>query len=1363
MGISKKIIESNDQPQGGRGIVGVGGSRGLDGESALNENRVITPFPPIEPGDVDQTWQEIDADLSVRYLTDPQYLLSAYGGSSAAYSLRSLSKSEDPVVRLRRGGDSTESDFTAAEIVAGTAGSEMLSNGDFATDTIWNKGANWTITGGQAVSDGTANFGGISQNGVISDQAGVYYLITFDVVACSNFNGAGTVIDSSSIQSFNGSWQISSTGTYSAIFKTTGTNSNFSFYTETGTTLTIDNVSCKPYTLSAAELWVANDKSKMHRQSADSGYVTTWYDQSGSGNDATQAVSASQPLLIRAGVTNTVGGKVALDFDGSNDDLSVGSTALSTARQDSFLVMRTTDTDHVMLSQSPTTAGFGWTASDGSASTLITSDFGTPTLYTNGTEPAQATRDDIHTALSTGSQVLASTIGADTSAWSDTLIAGFASGVFRFSGEVQEFIIYPSDQSHNRLGIEANINAYYSIYEDEVLDLYGGAFAAYSVDLIRNSYRGPVIEARRVVDDATRDFTARQIENGTLQSWVQDGGQNATISKFYDQTGNGRHATAYLSDQSYEPFIAENGQVYRDINGRIAAHYTDYRGMVYAAASASDWDLLFGSSKFSCFATLADTAALSNFPGGYYSEASTPNDIRYTIYWPKDTLSNDQKQNALEMADTYKGIPADGKDLFHAWDALETSPYLDFTGVTNFQLTYYTTGVVSLDERLDFSSATTVTEMFRGCESLTETPRYSFTNCTDFTNTWEGCTSLTSFPWMDFRSGTNFSSAWKDCTCLTDFEGRCFADSFATNLTDAFTNTNLSQDAIDSILSGIDSAGQSGGTFDQSGGSAPSAVGEAAIDRLIERGWAVIVTGGYHPILKHATAGYSLRDLDPAKAGQSVVRLRRAADGAESDFTAAELVGSSVGSQVIINPEFDSATGWSATGGWSITGGQAVNSGANGNLQQGSKITVGVTYIATIEISACSNFADASIRFGAASSYPLSGLGITSTGTHQIAFEATSTFFLLQAFNSATMTVDFMGCEEYTPTGAEAWVIDGVSNTTQLFAYATTWYDQSASNEQVFPNPAISAADWSYTIGAFDYSINDGRVSMWNVTGYSQINIVYPSLTGIESGKTYRVEFDYENCTNANGFALAFQLDGNVFTIAPSTGSGTASKDIVAAVSGDVNGWLQTLGGVAYANGGIDITGVRVTDIGNPATQSASTAQPLLIRTGVTETDNTKAAMVFDGVDDELSSSYTGDATATFAIVANRGSGNNRMFAHGGSLTNNGIYRTFPNSALLINNGGTVLTNASGGTTGAQALLFATNDGAGNGSVNENGGTPTTGTLGTGGMNELNVGGTISGLPGINSYYQELVFYPIDQSANRVGIETNINSHYNIY
>ena len=71
------------------------------------------------------------------------------------------------------------------------------------------------------------------------------------------------------------------------------------------------------------------------------------------------------------------------------------------------------------------------------------------------------------------------------------------------------------------------------------------------------------------------------------------------------------------------------------------------------------------------------------------------------------------------------------------------------------------------------------------------------------------------------------------------------SQSNCTNWTDAFLDTSLTEQSIDNILTNLAARGTSNGTFSQSGGSAPSAVGEAAIDALRGRGWDINVTGGY--------------------------------------------------------------------------------------------------------------------------------------------------------------------------------------------------------------------------------------------------------------------------------------------------------------------------------------------------------------------------------------------------------------------------------------------------------------------------------------------------------------------------------------
>jgi len=52
---------------------------------------------------------------------------------------------------------------------------------------------------------------------------------------------------------------------------------------------------------------------------ANDGFVATWYDQSGGGNDATAASDAEQPQIVVSGVTQTLLSRPSLRFDGTDD------------------------------------------------------------------------------------------------------------------------------------------------------------------------------------------------------------------------------------------------------------------------------------------------------------------------------------------------------------------------------------------------------------------------------------------------------------------------------------------------------------------------------------------------------------------------------------------------------------------------------------------------------------------------------------------------------------------------------------------------------------------------------------------------------------------------------------------------------------------------------------------------------------------------------------------------------------------------------------------------------------------------------------------------------------------------------------
>ena len=114
---------------------------------------------------------------------------------------------------------------------------EAISNGDFATDTVWTKGTGWTIGAGVATATGAISTA-ISQSSIITLVRGRSYAVTFTMTA-----SAGTLTPS--IGGTAGTARNSS-GTYTEII-IAGATQEIAF-TGAGFTGTLDNVSVKPTT-----------------------------------------------------------------------------------------------------------------------------------------------------------------------------------------------------------------------------------------------------------------------------------------------------------------------------------------------------------------------------------------------------------------------------------------------------------------------------------------------------------------------------------------------------------------------------------------------------------------------------------------------------------------------------------------------------------------------------------------------------------------------------------------------------------------------------------------------------------------------------------------------------------------------------------------------------------------------------------------------------------------------------------------------------------------------------------------------------------------------------------------------------------
>ena len=188
------------------------------------------------------------------------------------------------------------------------------------------------------------------------------------------------------------------------------------------------------------------------------GFVTVWHDQSGNGNNATQSTASQQPKIFdSANGVLLQNGKPTLSFDGIDDSIAMSGLAGKT-RLDQYYVNTTYDNLYIYPNGNDS-GNYGFVAQQGSASTVIYANYGIPVLYGNSVLMTGTTRNDVYNSLNGNKLVVQE--NANTSAW-----AGFnfgRAGAY-IDCNLQEFIAYDSNQSSNRIGIESNINDFYSIY-----------------------------------------------------------------------------------------------------------------------------------------------------------------------------------------------------------------------------------------------------------------------------------------------------------------------------------------------------------------------------------------------------------------------------------------------------------------------------------------------------------------------------------------------------------------------------------------------------------------------------------------------------------------------------------------------------------------------------------------------------------------------------------------------------------------------------------------------------------------------------------------------------------------------------------
>jgi len=195
----------------------------------------------------------------------------------------------------------------------------------------------------------------------------------------------------------------------------------------------------------------------------EDGFVTTWYDQSGNGNNATQATAANQPKIVSSGTLVTENGKAALDFDGTDDFLRDSFTIGNPATL--FVIAQAPSLNKFIID-----TGVGvninslWTTTSADQIRWLNGS-GIIVSYTHGTQALfSGVSNGSSSSISVNGSITTGTLGTTAMDGVSIGVAGNDNIATHLDGTIQEIIIYASDQSANLTGIEDNINDYYNIY-----------------------------------------------------------------------------------------------------------------------------------------------------------------------------------------------------------------------------------------------------------------------------------------------------------------------------------------------------------------------------------------------------------------------------------------------------------------------------------------------------------------------------------------------------------------------------------------------------------------------------------------------------------------------------------------------------------------------------------------------------------------------------------------------------------------------------------------------------------------------------------------------------------------------------------
>jgi len=450
-----------------------------DKQSAMEVRRAIDN----ETTNIGFVGKDLDTTALETFATESSPVLDDYTGAAAAYSLRKVrSAYTGSAVRVRRSSDDTEQDigFDSNGDLDSTALLAFVNEETtFLNDTFDGSYSYTAAVGSASVTGGVLDFPDTSNTIVFTSLTNTLKTqqvrVTFTIL-----NYVSGDIKFENYSSGAQGTTRSANGTYvETLTIASSGNNNFGF---------------------SGTMQGQIDDFKIEQLTAD-GAVTTWYDQSGNGNDATNSTASEQPLVVSGGTLLEENGKAIIQrVDNSSTLKTSYAPNDGAATKTMIFVGNVSPTRGALIGSSTGSSDYILFSQDGSGVNILNNNATLSNEYLNGNSWVYADRNDVYDDLTSQGLVFAN---VQFSFSVNDMCLGYQADVTSNTNMMnyQELIIFDSDQSANRTGIEGNIGRYYNI----------------------------------------------------------DGFRDVFVSKWYDQSGNFNHAEN--STDTQQPQIVDGGSV----------------------------------------------------------------------------------------------------------------------------------------------------------------------------------------------------------------------------------------------------------------------------------------------------------------------------------------------------------------------------------------------------------------------------------------------------------------------------------------------------------------------------------------------------------------------------------------------------------------------------------------------------------------------------------------------------------------------------------------------------------------------------------------------------------------------------------